>query len=78
MLNLKKLFQADKSQVATSNLKKLYQSQELEKLSDTEAQSIQGGSSLSEHNCSDPNWPFPNWPFPPGNIPGGWSNDEQD
>jgi len=60
MLNLKNLFQADKSQVATSNLQKLHQSQEWEKLSDTEAQSIQGG-----------NWPPPP-PPPPKNPNGGW------
>ena len=62
MLNLKKLFQADKSQVATSKLTKLYQSQDWEKLSDTQAQSIQGG-----------NWPPPPPPPPPPNNPnGGW------
>ena len=57
MLNLKKLFQADKSQVATSKLEKLRQSEVWEKLSDTEAQSIQAGS--------DPSW------GPPGVLPPG-------
>ena len=46
-INFKKLFQVDKSQVATSKLKKLHQSQDWEKLNDTETENIQGG------------WPWP-------------------
>ena len=42
MLNLKKIFQVDKSQVATSKLEKLHQSQSWEKLSETEIENIQG------------------------------------
>ena len=67
MLNLKKLFQVDKSQVATSKLEKLHQSQNWEKLSDTETESIQGGNY----------WPPVSGVYPfPGSYPypGGWNN----
>ena len=67
MLNLKKLLQINKSQVATSKLEKLRQSEVWEKLSDTEAQNIQGGS--------DPSWGPPPGVLPPGVAPigsGGW------
>ena len=78
ILNFQKLFQADKSQVATSNLKKLRQSQNWEKLSEIEAENIQGGNSLDGteidtwQNPQEPEWPGPGLPPPGWPWSGGW------
>jgi len=71
-LNLNKLFQINKSQVATSNLKKLHQSEGWEKLSEIEAENIQAGNSLDGteidpwQHPQEPEWPGPGLP------PLGW------